>query len=172
MQRDWVSVWVLLIGGFWLFSAWCWLAPSVPGVWNQGCVPITPGRYTALCENVPFVSNFPHTQMPENKQICETAGEGAVRKCRYVGVKIGEALRYVEDRDLLTMMMVFGMNTLVFIFSVSLRSSGHRCQRTKADAEEEIAEFDMEHFVRARAIRQVPVVPRSCCDRLLAACRT
>ncbi len=30
MQRDWVSIWVALLGFVWLSSAWCWLAPSVP----------------------------------------------------------------------------------------------------------------------------------------------
>lgn len=174
MQRDWVSIWVLLIGGFWLFSAWSWLAPSVPGMWNQRCVSIVPGRYDDLCENVPFVSNFPQTHQADNKQICETAGDDAERKCKYEGVKIGEALRYVEDRDLLTMMMVFGMNTLIFIFSVSLRSSGHRCQRTKEDAEEEIAEFDMDHFDLHETLvprNEAPAVPESLTGKVASGLR-
>jgi hypothetical protein len=200
MQRDWVSVWVFLLALVWLCSAWCWLAPSVPGVWGQVCAPqhardVSLARWLALLPlTVPAVARTaspsrtvfliryakgwssspisrtpryaPATprppmacrcarltrvhvsaQMPENKQICETAGDSSVRRCRYVGTKIGEALRWVEDRDLLTMMLVFMCNTLVFVFSVSLRSSGHRCQRRKEDDEEDgVTGFDVDQF--------------------------
>lgn len=105
------------------------------------------GHHDPVCESVVFLSNFPHTQMPENTQRCETAGEDGTRRCKYVGRKIGEALRWVEDRDLLTMMLVFMCNTLVFVFSVSLRSSGHRCQRRKTLEEEDGGpQFDVANF--------------------------
>ena len=107
----------------------------------------TDGHHDPVCESVVFLSNFPHTQMPENTQRCETAGEDGTRRCKYVGRKIGEALRWVEDRDLLTMMLVFMCNTLVFVFSVSLRSSGHRCQRRKTHEEEDGGpQFDVANF--------------------------
>ena len=101
----------------------------------QGCVSIVDGERDELCENVEFVSNFPHTQMQQNMEICEvdTAAEGGGRRCKYVGTKIGEALRWVEDRDLLTMMLVFMCNTLVFVFSVSLRSKQTDFRQTEAD---------------------------------------
>eukprot|EP01043_Picozoa_sp_COSAG02_P039903 COSAG02_NODE_3186_length_7217_cov_3.288848_5_plen_1068_part_00 len=117
------------------------------GVWGQRCVSIVDGGVDEVCDQVVFLSNFPHTQMAENMQLCETAGEAGARRCKYVGTKIGEALRWVEDRDLLTMMLVFMCNTLVFVFSVSLRSSGHRCQRTKAHEEDDGGpQFDVASF--------------------------
>lgn len=72
MQRDWVAVWILLLSIVWLCSAWCWLAPSVPGVWGQGCVSVVDGQHDEVCESVTFLSNFPRTQMLRNQQLCET----------------------------------------------------------------------------------------------------
>ena len=94
------------------------------------------------------MSNFPKTHMVENMQTCQDAG-----RCSYAGVKIGEALRAVEDRDLLTMMLVFMMNTLVFCSCVLAISSGHRCHRSKVDAANDGAvNFNLEAFDRTPSL--------------------
>jgi hypothetical protein len=157
MKKDWVSLLVWLLVSVWCYSFFCWVGPTVPGVWGEQCVPINEGVDDDVCAEVVnsdmWKSNFPKTHMNENTETCRQAG-----RCNYEGVKIGEALRLVEDRDLLTMMLVFMMNTLVFCTAVFLRSSGHRCQRTKVDDEQDgIAEFDLDSFDVAPSIIPVAV---------------
>lgn len=128
-----MSLLVWLLASVWCFSFFCWVGPTVPGVWGEDCVPIHTGIDEDACAEIvdsdKWMSNFPKTHMTENMQTCQDAG-----RCNYLGVKIGEALRAVEDRDLLTMMLVFMMNTLVFCMCVLAISSGHRCHRSKVDA--------------------------------------
>jgi hypothetical protein len=51
------------------------------------------------------------------------------------------------DKDLLAMMLVFMMNTVVFVAAVSLRSSAHRCRRSKDTADEDdVTEFSIDGF--------------------------
>eukprot|EP01043_Picozoa_sp_COSAG02_P027097 COSAG02_NODE_1582_length_11838_cov_3.471420_1_plen_1117_part_00 len=147
-----MSLLVWLLASVWCFSFFCWVGPTVPGVWGEECVPIHPGVDEDVCADIvdsdQWMSNFPKTHMMENMQTCRDAG-----RCNYEGVKIGEALRAVEDRDLLTMMLVFMMNTLVFCTAVFLRSSGHRCQRSKViDANDGAVRFDLESFDTAPSL--------------------
>lgn len=145
-MKDWVSLLVWLLASVWCFSFFCWVGPTVPGVWGEGCVSVQAGVDEDLCADIvdsdKWLGHFPKTHMQENMRTCQSAG-----RCNYVGVKIGEALRAVEDRDLLTMMLVFMMNTLVFCTAVLIRSSGHRCQRSKADGTNHGAvRFDLNNF--------------------------
>ena len=151
-MKDWVSLLVWLLASVWCFSFFCWVGPTVPGVWGEDCVPIHTGvdedACAAVVDSDKWMSNFPKTHMMENMQTCQDAG-----RCNYAGVKIGEALRAVEDRDLLTMMLVFMMNTLVFCSCVLAISSGHRCHRSKVDAANDGAvNFNLEAFDRTPSL--------------------
>ena len=127
-DERWTKAWTYLLLGCWLFSAFCWGGPSFPGIWNNDCVVAEKQEGAVgseLCAQVELSRNG--NDVEDNQVNCEAAGP-----CVYTGTKIGEMLRIVEDRDLLTMMLVFMMNTLVFCTAVGLRSSGHRCQRTRS----------------------------------------
>ena len=142
-DERWTKAWTYLLLGCWLFSAFCWGGPSFPGIWNNDCVVAEKQEGAVgseLCAQVELSRNG--NDVEDNQVNCEAAGP-----CVYTGTKIGEMLRIVEDRDLLTMMLVFMMNTLVFCTAVGLRSSGHRCQRTTEEEEEEEG-FDVDQFDR------------------------
>ena len=62
----------------------------------------------------------------------------------------------VTDRDLLSMMLVFIMNAIIFTISVSIRACGHRCGRKKKIVEEEDDdreyELDLDTFDKTQPI--------------------
>ena len=152
-QVDWVTAWQWMLGLFFVFSCGCWWNPTNRLWW------LIFG--SAIEVDIHKEIDAPN---PSTTLATDTAAGKPPMTCWWNP----GCLNLVTDRDLLGMMLVFIANTLVFLFTVAFRATGHRCCREKkADTEDDAnAEssgyegFDLDEFDNTKPLpRPAPPLP-------------